>query len=125
METITWQFGGKVRRARIPAHVLPFVEAAGLEKAAALIEALGGTEVAFARTARNSAASAIIGAEAEAKLADDWRLRNKVPLASGFLILFLRSQGLGTTEIAKRVRRDVGTVRKTLGTVGEEIGDAE
>lgn len=127
METITWVHRRNVRRARIQAHVLPYVRVLGPKKAAELFLKRGGSMIFFPHgPSRKSALLEILDAEEIRRLGKETLYTGchmKVPLANDFLVTFLRSEGASLRQIANIVRQDDATVRKKLARLGKPTGE--
>jgi hypothetical protein len=115
---ILWEHNGKTRRADIESHVLPYVEALGLDRAANFLTAFGGACVYIPKTARWNGASAVIAAigadGVEALHKEFGSYIERVPLAKRFLIRHRRSQGMLVNEIARLLHTTDVAVRAAL-----------
>jgi len=101
----------------IPAHVAPYVEAIGPDKAVALFLALGGSQVYLPlRSGADTPAAKAIGAESVERLAQAMGHGYiKVPLARQWVAKSLRDDGVSDNKIASMIGADVATVRRWLG----------
>ena len=98
-----------------------------MEKAAELFVKRGGSQSYLPKQPRAGALCDLVGLDGTRRLGEETGLAGsaiKIPVANSFLVAFFKSQGLSIEEIARRVRQDSATVRKTLGKLGEVIGDA-
>ena len=112
---ITWEHNGETRRAEVDAHVLPYVEALGLERAAAFLIAYGGTPVYVAKSPRATPLLAIIGVDGIAALNEKFgNFIERVPMARRFVIRQLRSKGMLINQIARTVGNTDVSVRAAL-----------
>ncbi len=106
---------------RVPAHAQPYVAALGRELAIAFIERFGGAFVYLsADPGDGNEACALTGIDrfrALRQALSAGQLGNgnvKVPLASQWLAAELNADGLTKSEIARRLRSDVATVRRWI-----------
>jgi hypothetical protein len=105
----------------VPAHVRPYVAALGRGLAMAFIERFGGAFVYLsAGPGESNEACAMVGADRFRALRaalSAGQLGNgnvKVPLAKPWLAGELAADGLTKSEIARRLKSDVATVRRWL-----------
>jgi len=100
-----------------PAHVAPYIDALGIDKAAEFLLSFGGAPIYLSDSpgARSQVAAAI-GAEGVRALKE--RLGEstiqRVPTADKWLARYFEWQGLKVNEIARRLRTSNVTVRKYL-----------
>jgi len=104
--------------SKVPAHLAPYIDVLGTERAVALFLELGGSQVYLAgrRSGERALAARIIGKQQVTRLAaalgDSYI---KVPLARRWVASVLRDQGKSDNEIARLIRADIATVRRWLG----------
>jgi hypothetical protein len=106
-----------VRGIPTPAHIVPYVEALGVEDAIAFFLAIGGSTIYLPRfrSGDKSVAATIVGAEKVRALADRLDLDYvKVPLARQWTAKQLCRQGETVNDIARTIRVDVSTVHRYL-----------
>lgn len=105
-----------------PAHIAPYVEAIGAERAVALFLALGGSQIYLPRrSSKRTIAAQTIGADQVERLAAVLGHGYiKVPIARQWVAEVMRSEGKSDNEIARLVRADVATVRRWLGPKSAE-----
>lgn len=119
---ITWKNGSGIQfSGRIDAALIPYVNALGMDGAAALFEAFGGSYVYLPRQQSNAVSkrlSDVIGTEGTRKLATACRGgvggSIRLPLANVFLVRYLRSKGVHTNEISRRLRITDVAIREAL-----------
>lgn len=101
---------------RIPAELHPFIEAIGIDASARLFLAHGGAPAFFSKHPReDSSLSKTIGREAVIKLTEICHGHyHRIPLATEFLVRYLRSQGVSVSQIARQLRISDVTVRSKL-----------
>ncbi len=118
---ITWTMpNGQKRTGRIDAHVMPFVEALGAQDACTFLLAFGGSEVYVSGRARRGGMIArAVGLEILEKLEKSSILGvgpTLIPMGNAFIARYLRSQGMGISEIGRKARITTTTVRELLQT---------
>lgn len=97
-----------------PAHVEPYVRVLGHELAFAFLMRFGGAELYLSPTPKGrSEVEQIIGAGKVAELAA-LGLPRRVPTAKPWLAAVMKTQGLSTAEIARRLHASDVTVRGWL-----------
>lgn len=96
-----------------PAHVAPYVEVLGQDLAVDFLLAFGGAELYLPKApAGRSRVEALIGKENTIALnARAAELSARVPTAKRWIARALKSQGLSTAEIARRLHTTDKTVR--------------
>lgn len=101
---------------KTPAHLRVYVEVLGVELAMALFLALGGSQIYLSnRSGDRSLAAQAIGADNVERLAARFDYGYiKVPLARQWIAQVMHDQGKSDNEIARVVRADVATVRRSL-----------
>ena len=120
---ISWEHNGETRRSEVEGLALPYVEALGRERAAKFLFEFGGAAVYLAKKARTEGAApviAIIGQDGIDALRNHFGTYiERVPLARGFVMRQLRSQGMTVNAIARAVGSTDVTVRNpTLKLAG-------
>ncbi|MCV9966352.1 hypothetical protein OIU34_31245 [Pararhizobium sp. BT-229] len=118
---ITWKnIDGTEHSERIEAALRPYVDCIGIDLAAKLFQALGGSNVYIPGHSDNNRSHSlvrVIGAEAVQALATTFRDAGRtvrLPLANVFLARYFRSQDLTTNEIARVIRVSDVAVRAAL-----------
>jgi hypothetical protein len=112
---ITWEHNRETRRAEVEPHVLPYVNALGLDRAAAFLIAFGGTSVYVAKSPRSTPLLTVIGADGIAALHEEFgNFIERVPMARRFVIRQLRSKGMLINQIARAVGSTDVSVRAAL-----------
>lgn len=103
-----------------PAHLVPYVEALGIDGAMHLILSMGGSEIYLPeKSSPRSLTARTIGAANVDRLASVLGYGYyKVPLARKWVAEVMRSRGAGNAEIARTIRVDVATVRRWLPPKG-------
>lgn len=99
-----------------PAHVRPYVDALGVDRAVAFLLRHGGGPAALsARPGAGSSVAETIGAEGVAALRAVYGERiDDVPLAGAWIAAVLQGRGVAVVEIARRLRTTDATVRRWL-----------
>lgn len=112
--------GKSSRSNSVPAHLAPYVDLLGADKAIELFLAMGGSELYLPRrSGDNTIIARTIGAANVQRLAAAIGYGYiKVPLARQWIAQTLRDKGKSDNEIAHLVRADVSTVRRWLGPKG-------
>jgi hypothetical protein len=108
---------GKPISAPIAAHLLPYIEAIGLDNAAALFFAMGGAPAYLPATPRDdSEIVRAIGSDNVIKLSKHLGAGHiaRVPNDATFLTRYLASQGMSVLAIARKMHCTDVTVRKRL-----------
>lgn len=101
---------------RPPAHVAPYVEALGRDRAIRFLLEFGGAELYIAASPKGrSGMISVIGPDGAAALAAiAHRLPKRVPTAKPWIALCLRAQGLSVAGIARQLHTSDVSVRKWL-----------
>jgi hypothetical protein len=99
-----------------PAHVQPYVDALGEDRALDVLLTFGGSEVYLAsRPTERSRLAQLIGTDgvvALAAISDS--LKSRIPTARPWCAAMLRTRGLPVAEIARRLSANDSTVRRWL-----------
>lgn len=114
---ITWlNSAGKTCAAHVPNHVMPYVDAIGLDATVRLLLTLGGTSVSLPKHyIRDSALARVLTQEEVLTLSRCLGYGDiLLPNASSFVSRCLRGQGKSYREIARMVRRTERTVQKYI-----------
>jgi hypothetical protein len=99
---ITWEHNRETRRAEVEPHVLPYVNALGLDRAAAFLIAFGGTSVYVAKSPRSTPLLTVIGADGIAALHEEFgNFIERVPMARRMLINQI-ARAVGSTDVSVR-----------------------
>jgi hypothetical protein len=117
---ISWTMPSRQqRRGRIDAHVEPFVNALGMQDACTFLLAFGGTEVYLSDRPRgNGMIARSVGTVILEKLSNSDLPKGpiSVPMGNAFIVRYLRSQGMGLSEIARKARLTTASVQNYLQT---------
>ena len=128
---LTWtDANGRKHVARIPAHVEPYVEVMGLDRAVTFLSEYGGTQwyvPSKGRVPMTRSEPARFLTDSECCAFGDMLggERMTLPYPANFLAQFHRSRGRSYSEIARLVKRTTRTVRKYLNagrTLAESAG---
>lgn len=101
---------------RPPAHVQPYVDALGPERALAFLLHFGGADLYIpARPTGRSELVEVIGLDgAQALFAVRDRLQYRVPTAKPWIAQMLKEKGLSKADIARKMHATVPTVTRWL-----------
>ena len=110
---------------RTPAHVAPYVEALGEDRAIAFLLAFGGAPAYLAnRPSEMNKIVPVIGDDGLAALVAEFRHRiDRVPVAKPWIAQVWADRGMTVIEIARRLHVTDKTVRIWLNATG--LGAAE
>ena len=115
-----------IRYPRPPAHVEPFVEVLGPQLALAFILRLGGAPIYAARDPRGRGlAERLIGRAHLTELHNRLGTCINVPIANGWVVLSLHSEGKSAGEIARTARLSVRTVYHYLKAGRERAAEGK
>lgn len=107
-----------------PAHVAPYVEALGYEKAIEFFLAFGGADLYIPDKPRaGSELLNVVGLSGIEQLAERRHLlQRRVPLATPWLARCFKSRGMSQAFIARRLRRTEFTIRTYLTSDRPDYG---
>lgn len=111
---------------RPPAHLDPYVKVLGIPGALRFLLTFGGSEVYLTSSPKRRARLVeMIGPEKAAELAElIARLKVRVPTAKPWIAQCMRTEGLSTAEIARRLHTADTSVRRWLASeIGGPDGD--
>lgn len=111
---------------RPPAHIEPYVRVLGIPQTIDFLMTFGGGEVYLTTNPKGrSQLEKMIGTEKAAALADAIpNLKVRVPTAKPWIACCLKSEGLPTAEIARRLHTADNTVRRWLASGDTDLGGA-
>jgi hypothetical protein len=109
---------GQTLVARVPANVLPYVGAVGMDGAARFLLAFGGGNLRPPKTKRGSSfrkIADVVGEEAAGRLVDAFGpVIERVPVAPSFIARHLKGEGKSIQQIARVLHRVDVTIREYL-----------
>ena len=101
---------------QVPAHVKPYAEVLGIAGAVHFLLQFGGAQIRLTENPRRrSQVAGSIGRDKAIALANRIDAEHvRVPLAKPFIARFLKSEGLGIADIARKLHVSDVTVRSYL-----------